>query len=120
MKTCLAYIGSHYFVFQFMSFSASKTYPSFKHPLTVREKDASCRTAAGSRLAGLSGYTGGGENFPGFFLLGQLISLVKFREICSAYPLNAPAAVRHAAPHFELRHTYVLLINLPFKVNALG
>ena len=57
----------------------------------------------------------GGEKFQGFFLLGQLISLVKFQEIYSAYPLNAPAALRHAAPHFELGHNlyvYVLLINL--------
>ena len=53
--------------------------------------------------------------FRDFLLLGQLISLVKFQEICSAYPLNAPAAVQHAAPHLELRHNlyvYVLLINL--------
>ena len=52
------------------------------------------------------------EKFPGFFLLG---SLVKFQEICSVYPLNAPSAVRHAAPHFELGHNLyvsILLINL--------
>ena len=52
----------------------------------------------------------GGEKFPGFFLLGPLISLVKFQEIYSAYPLNAPAALRQAAPHFELGHNLYVYI----------
>ena len=43
---------------------------------------------------------------------------MKFQEICSVYPLNAPAAVGHAAPHFELGrnlYVYILLINLVLK-----
>ena len=44
---------------------------------------------------------------------------MKFREIISLYPSNAPVEVEHAAPHFELGHNlcvYILLTNLAQKV----
>ena len=48
---------------------------------------------------------GHSEQLSGNFLLGQLgqlISLVKFRESCSECPLKAPAEVRHVASFFSV------------------